>query len=205
MDANTRRVGTARAAPWPGLPWWALLVFVWCAGAIWCGTFERLAGAAAAASPTLPHGHIPNAALVGVAIQFATTALETAWYRAWWWRAGRTLPYLRALVMLLQVSLFECLALRLLAGGAHADEPWRIWLAGPRVAWVSGAPDGVAFALGGFGLLAALRLALTAEVQVGAARASRRSAFAVTLGAWLATRVALLCAFDLARGRSSLG
>ncbi|HVP14460.1 MAG TPA: hypothetical protein VMS88_02885 [Terriglobales bacterium] len=148
------------------------------------------------------------AAGLALASRVAAAAIE-AWVYALAWRAlGARLPVLWFGIALVALSVVDRLALSLaeLAHRAPASAPWAAVLAGPHLLgsrWLAGEP-GLRAALGGIGVLTALRLGMTAWLQAAALRRRMRGPLLLTLGIWWASRVALWWTTDLIRGASPL-
>ena len=154
------------------------------------------------------HPDLAVAAALMVAAHLAASAIEASAYVLWWRTRGARLawrPFFAALVALSLVD--RCSAsLASLAARAPALAPWLAPLAGPQLVRDSlpGVEPGLWAAFGGLGLLTLARLGATAWLQAAGTGRRLRVALALTAGVWLATRVAVWWAADLARGRSPL-
>jgi len=177
---------------------WPLAIFVCAVALMWHDTLV----AQLTHSPGLvPLRVTPRlAAACGVSTQLAFSALEAFLYARLWRATGRTLPWLRTAAVLFVISSFEAFALYLLQ---RQDAPSFAWLVGARALWPGGiAITGLDRAFGAFGVIALMRLALTAHVQARGSGASHVQASAMVLAGWLGSRLALWWTADLLRGRS---
>lgn len=179
-------------------PVWPLALFVVAVALMWHDTLV----AQLTHSPDLaPQRVAPRfAAACGVCTQLAFSALEAFLYACAWRATGRTLPWLRTAAALFVISSFEAFALSLLQ---RPDASSLAWLVGARAIWPGGiAVSGWDRAFGALGVLALMRLALTAHVQARGSGAGRGHASAMVLAGWLGSRLALWWTADLLRGRS---
>jgi hypothetical protein len=182
------RVGPDALRTWV----WVLVMSI----AWWNAGRDVLAGAAAHAPAT--------AAPPAMAVAFALAKLgghliEAAAYRAWWTLRAVRVRYLDLLAAVVSLSLLDLLGLALRSRASGAA--WLPWVVGPRAGGIAGA-GGLGVAFGALGLLTLLRLAGTAYVQRRLSGRGLTESFALTLGLWLATRLAVWWAVDLLRGRS---
>jgi hypothetical protein len=173
---------------------WVLVMSI----AWWNAGRDVLAGGAAHA----PAATTPAAVAVAFALAKLTGHLiEAAVYRAWWRLRAVRVSYLDLLAAVVSLSLFDLLGLAVRARAAGAA--WLPWIVGPRAAGVAGAGEaGLAVAFSALGLLTLLRLAGTALVQRRLSGRGLGESIALTLGLWLATRLAVWWTVDLLRGRS---
>ena len=192
----------ARTLPRPreieSAPAWSLALFVLAVALMWHDTLV----AQLAHFPNLaPQRVTPRlAAACGVCTQLAFSALEAFLYARAWRATGRTLPWLRTAAALFVISSFEAFALYLLH---RQDASSFAWLVGARALWPGGiAVTGLDRAFGAFGVIALIRLALTAHVQARGSGAGHVHASAMVLAGWLGSRLALWWTADLLRGRS---
>jgi hypothetical protein len=161
---------------------------------MWLEVLEASARTTHAAKPWL-------AALAGLAAQLAFTAGEAAAAGSAWRLIGRHVAWGVLAPRLLVASAAETLAVSVAAGRTHLPRAWALALAGPRAG--EGAPShGLAAAFAAVGLLALVRLLLSAWLQARAARARFRSAVTLVLALWLGSRLAVWWTFDLLQGRS---
>jgi len=161
---------------------------------MWLEVLEATARAAHTAKPWL-------VACAGLVAQLAFTAGEAAVAAAGWQAIGRRVRWSALAPRLLVASAAETLAVSIAAGRAHLPRGWALALAGPRAA-ESAPPHGLAAAFAAVGLLAIVRLLLSAWLQARAARASFASAITLVLALWLGSRLAVWWTFDLLQGRS---
>lgn len=192
----------ARTLPHPRaiepMPLWPLALFVCAVALFWHDTLV----AQLAHSPELaPTRVLPRvSAASGVFTQLLFSALEAFLYARAWRATGRRLPWLRTACELFVISSLEAFAVFMLQ---RPNASSFVWLLGARAAWPGGiASSGLARALGGVGVLAFLRVALTVHVQSRATGARYAQASALTLAGWLGSRLALWWTIDLLRGRS---
>jgi hypothetical protein len=150
------------------------------------------------------------AAAAGLALagRVVAAGIEAGVYALVWRALGARLPVLRFGIALVALSMVDRLALSLveLAHRAPASAPWAAALAGAHLLgspWPAGEP-GLRAALGGIGILTALRLAMTAWLQAAALRRGMCGPLLLTLGLWAASRIALWWTTDLMRGASPL-
>jgi hypothetical protein len=154
------------------------------------------------------HVHLAvTAALMAVA-HLAGNGLEASAYVLWWRAHGARLPWGWFFVALVALSLVDRCAVALAdaARRAPALASWLAPLVGPELlrARVFRVEPGAWAAFGGLGLLALARIGATACLQAALTGRRVREALAVTMLAWLGTRVALWWIVDLVRGRSPL-
>ncbi|MEO5988844.1 MAG: hypothetical protein ABIU54_01555 [Candidatus Eisenbacteria bacterium] len=192
----------ARTLPHPRAaqpaPLWTLALFVCAVALFWHDTLVTHL----ALSPALAPRHVQPrlAAAGGVFTQLLFSAFEAFLYARLWRATGRRLPWLRTAAALFVISSFEAFALFVLQ---RPDAPSFTWLVGARAAWPNAiATTGLDRALGAVGLLALLRIALTAHVQARGTGARYGHAMAMTLAGWLGSRLVLWWTADLLRGRS---
>jgi hypothetical protein len=142
------------------------------------------------------------APLAGLAAQLGFTALEAAIAMALWRALGARVSW-STLVPRLQISsAAETLAIDITSGHATLPRPIAVVLAGPRAADAAGASHGLAAAFAAAGVLALVRLILSASLQSRAAGAPFARAFGLVLFMWLASRLIVWWGFDLLQGRS---
>lgn len=152
--------------------------------------------------------HLSRAALLALAtVSVPLFALaEAGVYGMLWAARGRRLPVLATAVAVVQCGVTELLALEVLDRARGAEGlalAGATALAGPRVLHAPGAAAGaVLLAFGGAGLFALARLALFAGMQARALPCRAREAFALVVGVWLASHLALAWGIDLLQGRS---
>jgi len=160
--------------------------------------FEVLHGAARASRMHAPW----LVALAGFLAQLAFTAAEAAVAAVGWRALGRSVRWSALAPSLLVASSAETLAVSIASGRAHLPRLWALLLAGPRAAEAPGPPHGLGAAFAATGVLALVRVLLSAGLQARAARASLAAASALVLGMWLVSRLAVWWTFDLLQGRS---
>ena len=179
-------------------PLWPLLVFLAAVSLFW---HDTLLAQLARSPEAVPRRFTPELAVwTGILTQAMFSALEAFLYARVWRVAGYKLPWARTAGALFVISSFEAFALTLLQ---RPDAASFVWLVGERAGWPGGiAASGLGRAFGACGLLAAVRVALTAHVQARGTRAHHAYAFAVTLAGWFCSRLALWWTTDLLRGRS---
>lgn len=192
----------ARTLPRPreieSAPAWSLALFVLAVALMWHDTLV----AQLTLFPDLaPQRVTPRlAAACGVFTQLAFSALEAFLYARAWRATGRTLPWMRTAAALFVISSFEAFALSFLQ---RPNASSFAWLVGARAIWPGGiAVTGLDRAFGAFGVIALIRLALTAHVQARGSGAGHVHASAMVLAGWLGSRLALWWTADLLRGRS---
>ena len=161
---------------------------------MWLEVLESTARAGHTANPWL-------VACAGLAAQLAFTAGEAAAAAAAWRLIGHRARWSVLAPRLLVASAAETLAASIAAGRAHLPHGLALALAGPR-AGAAAPPHGLAAAFAAVGLLALVRLLLSAWLQARAARASLASAIVLVLTLWLGSRLAVWWTFDLLQGRS---
>lgn len=193
---HARTLAHTRAAE--PAPLWHLALFVGAVALFWHDTLVTHL----TRTPELTPQHVlpPLAAASGVLTQLCFSALEAFLYARVWRATGRRLPWLRTAGALFVISTLEAFALFLLH---RPDAPSFAWLVGARASWPGGiGTSGLARALGAVGVLALIRVALTAHVQARGTGARLSHALAVTLLGWLGSRLLLWWTADLLRGRS---
>jgi hypothetical protein len=191
--------------PW-GYPVWGVPVWLGFLLAGWWESTRHALGAAGGAA----HAD-PTALRVGIAVALGARALawmgEAGFYSLAWRAAGSRLPYVSTLFWITTLSVTDLAAdaVRRVAAADGAIAPaWALLLGpGALAAWRD-AGGGVAAALGNAGAITLARILGTAHVQARMLGAGHARPLALTLTAWLASRVAIGWLADLARGRSVL-
>ncbi len=183
-----------------GPPWWAWLLLVPGPLLAWHECVERELEGLATELPFAP----ATAAWIGVAGFACALVAETLVYGMLWSARGRRLPFASSLLVLLQLSMIDVVALAI---GSHRPEAGAARavacvLAGPRVTWPGAAPDGVAAALGSLGALTLVRMALWAWVQAEGTGRRWREAAAIVALVWAGSHVVQGLMVELTRGRS---
>jgi len=146
-------------------------------------------------------GHAVAVAGISLAVRVAAWLVEAGWYVLVWRAAGRRLPVVHCLHRVVPLSLLSLWA-QTLAEVAHGHATWAPGLAvvaGPAALHVTSWPW---LAFGDAGLLTAARLVLTGEVHARALDRGRGAPILLCALTWLATRIAIVLATDLVRGRS---
>jgi len=144
------------------------------------------------------------AALAGLIGRVVAQIVEAGFYVAAWRALGRPLAFLPMFVAIVSLSLFDVTTLSLVHWAGDAPPAWLAPLVGIQaLPGVLGGEPGLRIAFGGFGLTCLARLAGTAHAQKSTGAAWRWRA-ALTLGAWLAGRLATWWTTDLVRGVSPL-
>jgi len=147
--------------------------------------------------------HAPRlVALAGLAGEVAFTALEALAAAAFWRVLGRRARWSELAPRLLVASSAETLAVSIAAGRARLPHVWGLMLAGPRAMESGGPPHGIAAAFATFGVLAIVRMLISAALQARVARATFPAALLMVATMWLVSRLAAWWTFDLLQGRS---
>lgn len=137
---------------------------------------------------------------VGLGTQLFACALEAVVARAVWRAQGVRVAWRALVTRIVAVSVCEAFALAVVTGSVVLPAAWAIALAGPRAGPVVPPADGWATATAGVGLLAALRVGVSAQAQAALAGVTFRRGLAVVLGLWLASRLVLWWTSDLVLG-----
>jgi len=196
MHDPDRRPSPLAAGP----PWWAWPLLLPGPLLAWHACVESEMERSASALPFAPSA----IAWIGVAGFACALVVETLVYGMLWAARGRRLPFASSVLVLLQLSMIDRVALAI---GSHVPEAGAARalacvLAGSRATWVGAAPDGVSAALGSLGVLTLARMALWAWVQAeGTGRRWREAASMVAL-VWAGSHVVQGLVAELARGRS---
>ncbi|MEQ1831524.1 MAG: hypothetical protein ABL977_00610 [Candidatus Eisenbacteria bacterium] len=141
-------------------------------------------------------------AALGLASQLLFCAFEAVLARAAWQLAGHTPRWEALATRILAASSAEAFAVSIAAGGTPLPGWLAQLLAGARAAPLATPDAGLAFAFAGFGVLALVRMALSAQQQARLVRAPFAHGAAVVLALWFATRLMMWWSSELARGRS---
>ena len=207
MLATSERVSLSLgSAEWP-MPQrfvWAWLVAV--AACWWAAATILLPQAVASQLGRTSPAAVPLALALSVLGRFAGFGIEAGFYYLWWKVQQRRVRPACFFAWIVTFSLLDFLGMGLgrLASHHSGASPWLAPVAGIgllRSRW----PDLGAGAWAGFGtagLLTGLRIYLTARQQARALRSPLAGPLALTLCAWLLTRVAVWWGVDLLRGMS---
>ncbi len=181
-------------------PWWAWPLLLPGPLLAWYEIVEGEAERSALASAFSPSA-TAWIALVGLSLAVVGESLV---YGMLWSARGRRLPFATSVLVLLQLTLLDVLALALVESPPDAG-PGRALacvLAGPRVAWGESGPGGMANAFGALGGLTLVRMAIWAWAQSEAVGRRWRDAAWMVASVWLVSHAALGVLAELARGRS---
>lgn len=195
MDAHVPGERTS-PADWPR---WTLVLLVPGPLLAWHDALARVL--ATSAPPATAHAAAASALLpwLGTALAGAAALAETLLYGMLWRARGRTLRVPETAVTLLNLSVLELVAERLVAPGGGA---WRAWLAGARATWTGAPPGALAAAFGSAGVLTGLRVVLAATVQAAGSGARVREGLAMVGVGWLVSHVVLAWSLAMVWGRS---
>jgi hypothetical protein len=192
--------------PWifapPFLPFWYAGLGAW-----WWQVFtSELALSGDGARPLVPAAPALAASLA-LAGKLGGWLIEAGCYGLFWRSRGLRLPFWRFLCVLLSASVADLVSSALLALARDHPGPMAHWLwpiAGPQLLEGTpfGEPGSLRAAFGTAGLLTGVRILVTAHAQARALAVPLGGALALTLGAWLSTRIALLWTMDLLTGMS---
>lgn len=198
---------TSRAAglPWPFLPaflpvWYAGIGWWW-----WRETREQLEAASAAVPSLDMVGDVVGATSLAMLARLLSTLSEAGVYALWWKGRGSRLPYWRFFCWVASLSIADLLGFTLRRASEGASEFGRLFcalLAGPVALEPSLPGSGGIAAFGSLGLLTLLRVGMTAWAQARGTGRSLGGPLALTLAAWLVTRLAGWWSFDLLKGLS---
>jgi hypothetical protein len=188
--------------PWPFPPgflpfWYATIVWWW-----WREIHQQLASLPAAI-PSLG-----NAGMVWLALgtRLLSTLSEAGAYVLWWKGRGARLPYWRFFCWVASLSSADLLGFALRRAIGESSQGIGLLgaaLAGPSALEPRGPADsGLAVAFGNLGVLTLLRVGMTGWAQARGTGRPLRGPIAVTVVAWLVTRLVGWWSFDLARGLS---
>jgi len=183
---------------------WAWLVAV--AACWWAAATILLPQAVASQLGRTSPAAVPLALALSVLGRFAGFGIEAGFYILWWKMQQRRVRPACFFAWIVTFSLLDFLGLGLgrLASHHSGASPWLAPVAGIgllRSRW----PDlgaGAWASFGTAGLLTGLRIYLTARQQARALRSPLVGPLALTLCAWLLTRVAVWWGVDLLRGMS---
>ena len=194
------RVGTA-GLTWPfaraGIP----LLYLWLAWSWWFEIRNQVA-ALADSGPTPDPGVLAG---IGLGARALATASEAAIYTLWWRGRGLRLPYWRFLSWIAALSATDLVGYSLRRVVVEAPEAARVaiaLLAGPGALDASPGSPGTMLGLGSLGVLTALRVGMTAWAQARGVGRPMAGPLAVTVSAWLATRLIGWWSADLVKGMS---
>jgi hypothetical protein len=153
------------------------------------------------------HGHAAGlppaaAAAIGLASQWLVCALESVAARAAWRTLGRRAAWHELWPRILAASAAEAFAVSIATGNPSLPSWLAQLLAGARAAPLAAGDTGLAFAFAGFGVLALLRMLVSAHAQARLVGARLSHALALVLAFYLATRLAMWWSSDLMQGRS---
>jgi hypothetical protein len=183
------------------LPFWLAGLAGW-----WWFEIRRQLGAAPGGVAWLGLG---GAASLALGARLLATLSEAGVYCLWWRGRGARLPYWRFVAWVGSLSTTDLLRFSLRRAVETSGDLARAFaaaLAGPATFEPARSADsGLAMAFGDLGLLTLLRIFMTAWAQAEGTGRPVRGAIAVTLAAWLITRLAAAWSFDLARGLSPVG
>jgi hypothetical protein len=190
-------------APWFLPIWYPSLGFLW-----WKVFATEAARSDLAARPLVPS--IMLAASLAAAGKFMGFVIEAGFFHFLWKSRGRRLPFWRFFCVVASLSMADLLASALgeLPHGQSGQVSGWLWpMAGLHL--LSGTPfaepGALRAAFGTVGLLTGFRIVMTAHAQSRALDLALGKSLAVTAGAWLATRMAILWSVDLMKGMSPLG
>lgn len=138
--------------------------------------------------------------VVGLGTQLLACAIEALLARAVWRAQGVRVAWRFLVTRIVTVSVCEAFALAVVTGSVVLPAAWAIALAGSRAGPGVPPADGWATATAGVGLLAALRVGVSAHAQAALAGVTFRRGLAVVLGLWLASRLVLWWTSDLVLG-----
>jgi hypothetical protein len=174
-------------APWLQPFWYAYVTYSWWHAA------ERTSAALA------------SGGVLVVAGKLAASLTEAAFYVLWWRSRGRALPFWRFFCVVASLSLADVFAISLaerLGTAPHGAVLWLTPLVGLHALGTGASRLRAAF--GSFGLLTALRIAVTARAEERGTGATFTAALGWTGLFWVMGRVAMWWLTDLLRGRSPL-
>lgn len=141
-------------------------------------------------------------AAIGLASQCVFCVLEAVLARMAWQLAGHAPRHEALATRILAASSAEAFAVSIAAGGTPLPGWLAQLLAGARAAPLAAPDAGLAFAFAGFGVLALVRMALSAHQQARLVRAPFAHGAAVVLALWFATRLVMWWSSELGQGRS---
>lgn len=141
-------------------------------------------------------------ALVGLASQLVFSCLEALAARAAWQMLGHEPTWGALATRIVAASSAEAFAVSIATGGTGLPSWLAQLLAGARAAPLATPDTGLAFAFSGFGVLALVRLALSAHAQARLVRVPFARGALVVSVLWLATRLIMWWSSELAQGRS---
>ena len=141
-------------------------------------------------------------ALVGLASQLVFSCLEALAARAAWQMLGHEPTWGALATRIVAASSAEAFAVSIATGGTGLPSWLAQLLAGALAAPLATTDTGLAFAFSGFGVLALVRLALSAHAQARLVRVPFARGALVVSVLWLATRLIMWWSSELAQGRS---
>lgn len=206
MPCDAKRSERPAGLAWPFLPGFIPLFYAWIAWGWWTETLDQLESAASA--DAVAGAAIAPAAMASIALITRLLALlsEAGFYTLWWRSRGARLPYWRFVCWIVGLSAADLFGLVLRRSIGDAPPGLRIGaalLAGPAALDPApGASSGAMTAFGSFGVLALLRVGMTAWAQALGTGRQIGGPLLLTLGAWLTTRLAGWWSFDLLKGLS---
>jgi len=205
MSFDADRSERPAGLTWPFVPAFIPLWYAWIAYGWWAETLGQLQSAVAA--DTAAHAAIAPAAMASIALitRLMASLSEAAFYTLWWRSRGARLPYWRFVCWIVGLSAADLFGFALRRSVVDAPPALRIGaalLAGPAALDSAPAGSGAMTAFGSFGVLALLRVGMTAWAQALGTGRQIGGPLLLTLGAWLTTRLAGWWSFDLLKGLS---
>ena len=192
----------AQRLPWPILPAFLPLLYLWLTWSWWAETRVQIEAIADAAAPT----NAGAMAAVAVAGRALAVLSEAACYALWWKSRHLRLPYWRFVCWVAALSTADLFGFTLRRAAEDAPELLRMIaaaLAGPATLEAGAiAGSGGAVAFGSLGVLALLRIGMTAWAQARGIGLALAGPLLLTLSAWLLTRLLGWWSFDLLKGLS---
>lgn len=141
-------------------------------------------------------------ALLGLASQLAFSAFEALAARAAWQMLGHEPAWSAVAIRIVAASSAEAFAVSIAMGGMGLPSWLAQLLAGARAAPLATPDAGLAFAFSGFGVLALVRMVLSAHAQARLVRVPFARGALVVSAFWLVTRLMMWWSSELAQGRS---
>lgn len=187
---------------WPFPPGLLSILLLWVGWSWWREIFDQ----AQAAATLVPLGSPAALAWLGLGARGLSTLTEAAIYVLWWKGYGARLRYWPFATWIAALSSADLFGFALRSAAEDATGALRTLcaiLAGPMALdGVHPAGSGIDAAFGNFGVLTILRIGMTAWAQARGTGRPLRGPLAITVGAWLLTRLTAWWSFDLVRGLS---
>lgn len=185
---------------WPFPPGLLLVLFLWVGWSWWKEIVAQLQ-----AATTAPEA-APALAWLALGARGLATLTEAAIYVLWWKSRSARLQYWRFAAWIAVLSVADLFGFALGRAGEEAPDVLQIVcaiLAGRGA--LNDSPvveSGAMAAFGNFGVLTLLRIGMTAWAQARGTGRALGGPLAITVHAWLLTRLTTWWSFDLVRGLS---